>query len=61
MASKEKLSRHNVILYAGDFDKLQARYPLQGSAILRALLRRFLRDNVPQDEIEIDIEVEEVK
>ena len=48
--SREKLSRHNVLLYEGDLDRLREFYPETGAAlIIRTLVRKHLKVKAAQD------------
>lgn len=39
------LTKHTILLYDGDFDKLMALYPRPGaSTVVRKLVRKFLKD-----------------
>jgi hypothetical protein len=40
------LTRHNIILVAGDFDKLSEAFPRRASEIIRNLVRKFVHDNI---------------
>lgn len=45
MRENVKLKRHNICLYPGDFEALQALSPDLGAAILiRRIVRKFLRE-----------------
>lgn len=48
---KPKLSKHTLLLHAGDYAKLQEKFPEQGAAlIIRTILRNYLaRDERPVD------------
>lgn len=56
MAREKRLTRHNVLLFAGDMDRIQALHPGHASLIMRALVRKFLIENKPlaEDEINLD-------
>jgi len=56
VAREKRLTRHNVLLYAGDMDAIQRLHPLQASLIIRALVRRYLVENKPLDEELISLE-----
>lgn len=45
-ADDTALTRHNILLAAGDFDKIDAAYPRQASKIIRALVRSWVAQNV---------------
>lgn len=45
MKSPDKLTRHQVLLYEGDFDKLSALYRRRSATeVIRTLVRNFLND-----------------
>jgi hypothetical protein len=44
--AERELTRHNVILVKGDFDKLSEAFPRRASEIIRNLVRKFVHDNV---------------
>lgn len=61
-ASPVKLTKHNVSLFEGDLEKMQALFPSMGaSAAIRKLVRNFLArvESTPSKiDINIDTEVE---
>ena len=49
---KPKLSKHTLLLFAGDYEALRDRYPEQGAAIIiRSLIRNFLA----KSEVAVDL------
>jgi transposase len=46
MADEEKLTRHQILLVPGDFAKIRSVYGNQTSAIIRALVRNFVREKI---------------
>lgn len=48
MADKEKLTRHNIMLHAGDLAAINEEYPGKASAIVRNLVRQFVLTRLPQ-------------
>lgn len=44
MPKQERNSRHNVLLYPGDMDRLKTLHPNAATVVIRALVRRYLND-----------------
>lgn len=42
----EKLSRHQIMLVPGDYAKIQSVYGNNAASIVRALIRKFVRDQI---------------
>ena len=59
-ASPIKLTKHNIALFEGDFDKMQALFPSLGAShAIRTLTRKFLaRVESTPSKIDINIETE---
>lgn len=53
MAREKRLTRHNLLLFAGDMDALQRLHPQKASLIVRALVRKFLIENQPLTDEEL--------
>lgn len=56
MAREKKLSRHQVLLYSGDYERLKTHYPNYATVIVRALVRRHLDELRAGIEVEIDLD-----
>lgn len=44
MSKQERNTRHNVLLYPGDMERLKALHPNAATVVIRALVRRYLND-----------------
>ena len=48
MADKEGLTRHNILLRAGDMDAINEKFPRKASEIIRNLVRKFVLEQLPK-------------
>lgn len=59
MARAKGLTRHNLMLFQGDMDRLKAAHPsLSASEIVRALVRKWLEEHGDKrvlDKVEVDV------
>lgn len=45
MRNSEKLQRHQILLYAGDYERLNSLFRERSAAeVIRALVRKFIQD-----------------
>ena len=49
---KPKLSKHTMLLFEGDYEKLQEKYPETGASIV---IRNLIRNHLAPSEIPLDL------
>ena len=54
---QETLTRHNICLYPGDYETLKREYPGKAALIVRALVRKFVRDRMGLEADDIEVEL----